>query len=67
MQSRGKLDRLEEWYNVNLMKFNKVKCKTLSLDWANPQYHDRLQDGGIRSSRAEKELCVLVDEQLYVS
>lgn len=67
MQSRGNLDRLEDWYNVTLKKFNKVKCKTLSLDWAIPQYHDRLEDGCIRSRHDEKEVGILVDEKLYAS
>jgi len=29
------LDRLERWTCVNLMKFNKVRCKVLHKSWGN--------------------------------
>ena len=38
------LDRLERWACVNLMKFNKVKCKVLHLGQGNPKYKQRLDD-----------------------
>ncbi|GAB0185287.1 cAMP-dependent protein kinase inhibitor alpha [Grus japonensis] len=31
------LDRLERWHRVNLMKFDKAKCKVLHRGWGNPQ------------------------------
>ncbi|GAB0185286.1 cAMP-dependent protein kinase inhibitor alpha [Grus japonensis] len=31
------LDRLERWHRVNLMKFDKAKCKVPHRGWGNPQ------------------------------
>ncbi|GAB0178766.1 mitochondrial enolase superfamily member 1 [Grus japonensis] len=44
------LDRLEEWACVNLMKFDKAKCKVLHVGRGNPQYRYRLGGKWMRAA-----------------
>ena len=60
-------DRLEEWVNVNLLKFNKAKCQVLHLSQGNHQYQYRLGNKWIEISPAEEEVGLLVDEKLDMS
>ncbi|PKU34263.1 rna-directed dna polymerase from mobile element jockey-like [Limosa lapponica baueri] len=60
-------DRLEEWANKNLMKFNKDKCKVLHLGKHNPGVQHRLGSTRLGSSTVERDLGVLVDDKLNMS
>jgi len=55
----GRLRDLWAW--VNLMRFNKSKCKFLYLGHGSPPYQYKLGDLRMEHSPAEKDLGVLVD------
>ncbi|KAK4827884.1 LOW QUALITY PROTEIN: hypothetical protein QYF61_022307 [Mycteria americana] len=61
------MDRLEEWANKNLMKFNKDKCKVLYLGKHNSGVHHRLGSTQLGRSSVERDPGVLVDNKLNMS
>ena len=52
---------------MNLIKFNKAKCKVLHLSCGNPNYQCKLEDVRTEHSPAEKDLEVVVDGKLDIS
>jgi len=44
------LDRLEDWSRVNLLAFNKLKCKVLLLPWGNSGTNTGWRMKGLRAA-----------------
>lgn len=58
--------RLEKWANKNLIRF-KGKCEVLQMGRNNPMYQHKLGLNWGQNSLAEKNLGVLVGEELTMS
>ncbi|KAJ7428710.1 hypothetical protein WISP_00935 [Willisornis vidua] len=61
------LDRLERWADSNGMKFNMAKCRVLHFGHNNPLRCYRLATEWLESSRAERDLGILIDRKLSMS
>jgi len=61
------LEKLQEQAHVNLMKFNKAKCKVLHCGQGNLQYQYKMEEEPIVSRPLEKNLGMLLDVKLDMS
>ena len=61
------MDRMESWAEMNLMKFNRSKCRVPLLGRNNYIHRYRLGAGQLERSSAEKNLAVLMDNRLAMS
>ncbi|GAB0203567.1 hypothetical protein GRJ2_002822300 [Grus japonensis] len=59
--------KLKKWAHVNLMRFNKAKCKVLHMSQGNPKHKYKLSVEQIDTNPEEKYLGVLIDEKLNVT
>ncbi|CAM5135709.1 unnamed protein product [Natator depressus] len=61
------LDKLEDWAKRSLMRFNKDKCRVLHLGRKDLMHRYRLGNDWLSSSSAEKDVGIMVDENLDMS
>ena len=61
------LNRLERWARVNIVRLNAAKCRVLHLGRRNPKHPYGLEGAVLESSPVEKDLGVLMDENLHKS
>lgn len=61
------LDRLAEWADRELMKFDNGKCTVLPLGWLNPLHWYRLGMAWLGSSSADEDLGVPANARLNTS
>lgn len=61
------LDKMEIWAHANKIKFNRDKCKVLSMGSKHKLYKYWIGETCLGSSTSEKHLGVLVDHKLNMS
>ena len=67
IEGRNFIQRGFDRPHMNLVRFNKIKCKALHVSRGNPRYEYRLGKELIGSSPVEKDLGILVNEKLDMS
>ena len=58
------LERLENWSNVWLLKFNPEKCTTMHLGHRNPRYVYQMDNTDLKETNLEKDLGVYISSDL---
>lgn len=58
------LNKLENWSEVSMMKFNKDKCKVLYLERKNQMHEYKMGNNWVGSNTAEKDMGVIIDPKL---
>mgnify|MGYP001856120022 FL=1 len=61
------LDRLKQWVRVNLMRFNKSKCKILHVGHSNSHCQYKLGEVRMEHRPGEKDVGVLMNGKLDTS
>ena len=64
---RRHLDRLVQWVQKSIMRFNKSKCEVLHLGCGNPHYQYKLEYVKAKHTSSEKNLGIPVDGKLNMS
>lgn len=61
------MDSLDRWVKDSFRRFTHAKCCVLRLGLNNPMHDQRLGEERLESFPAEKDLCVLVNNQLHMT
>ena len=61
------LKKLEDWTSRWLLKFNDEKCKTMHFGYSNPRYSYELNSNKLEPTSEEKDLGVIISDNLQPS
>ena len=61
------LRKLEDWTSRWLLKFNDEKCKTMHFGYSNPRYSYELNRNKLETTSEEKDLGVIISDNLQPS
>ena len=58
------LDRLQEWADINRMRFNTDKCRVPHVGSRNQQHTCNMGNSLLESTEAERDLGVIIDSKM---